>query len=127
MNTTFTNFCISKQKINRIESELNITKSRGPNGYPPFFYQKAAKSVTDVLYLVLYLEHKALEKIPGQWKIASVTPIFKGARRLVTKYCPVSQLHTDSKIFEKCMYETLYEHFEKHLSNISTVLFEVDL
>ena len=34
MNPTLTNFCISKQKVNRIQSELEITKNRGPNGYP---------------------------------------------------------------------------------------------
>ena len=36
--------------------------------------------------------------------------------RLVTNYRPVSQLNIDSKIFKTCMYEPLYEHFEKHLS-----------
>ena len=40
MNPTLTNFFISKQKINQIQSELDITKTRGPNGYPPIFYQK---------------------------------------------------------------------------------------
>ena len=34
MNPTLTNFCISKKKIIRIQSELGITKTRGPNGYP---------------------------------------------------------------------------------------------
>ena len=34
MNPTLTNFCISKQKINKIQAELDITKTRGPNGYP---------------------------------------------------------------------------------------------
>ena len=37
-------------------------------------------------------------------------------RRLVTNYRPVSLLNIESKIFEKCMYEPLYEHFGKHLS-----------
>ena len=32
MHPTLTNFCISKQKINRIQSELDITCTRGPNG-----------------------------------------------------------------------------------------------
>ena len=72
--------------------------------------------MTDVLYLV-FKNIKRLKKIPDQWKIASITPIYKnGDRRLVTNYRPVSQLNIDSKIFEKCMYEPLYEHFGKHLS-----------
>ena len=72
--------------------------------------------MSDVLYLV-FRNRKRLRKIPEQWKIASVTPIHKkGDRRLFTNYRPVSLLNIDSKIFEKCMYEPLYEHFEKHLS-----------
>ena len=72
--------------------------------------------MTDVLYLV-FKNIKRLRKIPDQWRIGSVTPIYKkGDRRLVTNYRSVSLLNIDSKIFEKCMYEPLYEHFEKHLS-----------
>ena len=72
--------------------------------------------MTDVLYLV-FKNIKRLRKIPEQWKIASVTPIYKkGDRSLVTNCRPVSLLNIDSKIFEKCMYEPLYEFFEKHLS-----------
>ena len=72
----------------------------------------------DVLYLV-FKNIKRLRKIPDQWKIASVTPIYKkGDRRLVTNHRPVSLLNIDSKIFEKCMYEPLYEHFGKHLSKL---------
>ena len=116
MNPNLINFCISKQKINQIQSELDITKARGPNGYPPIFYQKTAKPMTDVLYLV-FKNIKRSRKIPDQWKIASVTPIYKkGDRRLVTNYRPVSLLNIDSNIFEKCMYEPLHEHFGKHLS-----------
>ena len=68
MNPTLTNFCISKQKINQIQSELDITKTRGPNGYPPIFYQKTAIPMTDVLYLV-FKNMKRLRKIPDQSKI----------------------------------------------------------
>ena len=72
--------------------------------------------MTDVLYLV-FKNIKRLRKLPDHWKIASVTPIYKkGEKRLVTKYRPVSLLNVDSKNFEKCMYEPLYEQFEKHLS-----------
>ena len=100
MNPTLTNFCISKQKINQIQSVLDITKTRGPNVFPPIFYQKTAKPMTDVLYLVCK-NIERLRKIPDQWKIASVTTIYKkGDRRLVTNYRPVSLLNFDSKIFE---------------------------
>ena len=100
MNPILTNFCISKPKVNRIQSELDITKTRGPNGYPPIF-QKPAKPMTDILYLV-FKNVKRWRKIPDKRKIPSVTPLYrKGDRRLVTNYLPVSILNIDSKIFEK--------------------------
>ena len=34
VNPTLTNFCISRQKLNRKQSELDITETTGPNGYP---------------------------------------------------------------------------------------------
>ena len=37
MNPILTNFYISKQTTNRKQSELDITKPRGPNGYLPIF------------------------------------------------------------------------------------------
>ena len=72
--------------------------------------------MTDVLYQV-FKNIKRLRKIPDQWKIGSVTTICrKGDRRLVTNYRQVCLLNIDSKIFDKCIYEPLYEQFEKHLS-----------
>ena len=112
-NPTLTNFCISKQKINRIQPELDITKTRCPNGYPLSSTKKTENSVTHVLFPV-FKNIKLLRKIPNQWKIASFTPIYKkGNGRLVTNYHPASLLNIGSKIFENCMYKPLYEHFEK--------------
>ena len=116
INPTLTNFCISKQKVNRIQSELDITKTRGPNGYPLSSTKKTAKPMTDVLYLV-FKNIKRLRKIPDQWKIASVTPIYeKGDRRPVTYYRPFSLLNIDCKTFKKCIYEPVCANFENHLS-----------
>ena len=82
--------------------------------------------MTDVLYVVFKII-KRLRKIPDQWKIASVTPIYKrGDKRLNTNYRQGFLLNINNKILHeyqliinsngKCMYEPLYERFEKHWS-----------
>ena len=55
--------------------------------------------------------------MPTSWKTAAVTPIHKkNDPKDVENYRPISLLNIDSKIFEKCMYSPLYEHFKDHLS-----------
>ena len=80
----------------------------------------------DVLYLV-FKNIKRLRKIPDQCIIASVTPFYKkGDKRLNTNYRQVFVLNISSNILHeyqlninsngKCMYEPIYERFEKHWS-----------
>ena len=44
LNQTLKNFCISRQKNNQIQSELDITKNRSPNGYPPLSSTKKQRN-----------------------------------------------------------------------------------
>ena len=71
-----TNFEISKKAIYEILLSLDATKSRGPNGIPPAFFQRTARETSQNLN-VLFKQIKRLRKIPNSWKIAAVTPIYK--------------------------------------------------
>ena len=49
---------------------------------------------------------------PSEWKIARVVPLHKkGSRSFLDNYRPISILPVISKIFEKILYEQLYEYF----------------
>ena len=49
---------------------------------------------------------------PSEWKIARVVPLhMKGSRSVLDNYRPISILPVISKIFEKILYEQLYEYF----------------
>ena len=113
---TLTNFCVSNKTISSILANIDTTKTRGPNGLPPVFHQRCDKQMSNILNK-LFKNIKRIRKMPTSWKTAAVTPIHKkNDPKDVENYRPISLLNIDSKIFEKCMYSPLYEHFKDHLS-----------
>ena len=49
------------------------------------------------------------------WKLANVTPIFKkGDKQLIKNYRPISLLPICGKIFEKIIFNNLYNHLTTH-------------
>ena len=113
---TLTNFSVSNKVIKNILANIDTTKTRGPNGLPPGFYQRCGKQMSNILNK-LFKNIKRISKMPMSWKTAAVTPLHKkNDPKDVENYCPLSLLNIDSKIFEKCLYSPLYEHFKDHLS-----------
>ena len=54
---------------------------------------------------------------PDSFKISKITPLFKkGDVSLLSNYCnrPISLLPTISKIFERVLYNQLYEYFNSN-------------
>ena len=50
---------------------------------------------------------------PSNWKRGNIVPVHKkGNKDLINNYRPVSLLPIFSKIYEKCIYDTLYNYFE---------------
>lgn len=112
---TLIDFRVSRGLIHTLMLQLDDTKSRGPNGYPPILYRRLAKEMSISLN-VIFKTIKRLRKIPRLWKIAAVSPIHKkGDRKMVSNYRPISLLNIDSKILERAMYEPLYHHFTEFL------------
>ena len=61
--------------------------------------------------------HQALAtgKFPENWKKGNVVPVYKkGDKSIPKNYRPVSLLPIFSKLFEKCIYDTLYGYFESN-------------
>ena len=74
-------FDISKNTIRNIMNDIDATKSGGPNGTPPVFYEKTSKNLCNIKHSV-HRNIKRLRKIPDSWKVAAIPPIFKkGDRR----------------------------------------------
>ena len=117
-NVSLTKFRISKAKLRSIISDLDVNKTRGPNGYPPSFFVDSVEGMIHALHLLLK-NIKSLRKIPKCWKRAAVSPIHKRGEKFLVEnyYRPISLLDIDSEILGKCMYSPLYEHFVTSLSS----------
>ena len=54
-------------------------------------------------------------QFPDSWKVARITPIFKdGDRTDKSNYRPISVLPVISKLFEKLLFNQLYQHIEEN-------------
>ena len=52
-----------------------------------------------------------LGSVPGNWKMANITPVFKqDDSSLVQNYRPISLLCTVSKVLERCVFNHCYPH-----------------
>ena len=72
------------------------------------------ESISKPLRIIL---KSCIEKgqFPNEWKKANVVPVHKkGDKRVLRNYRPVSLLPICGKIFERLMYNNLYEFFIKH-------------
>lgn len=89
---------------------LETDKGSGPDKVPPIFVKETANTL--VLPLTKIFNKSLRESVfPSQWKISSVTPIFKsGDTHDVANYRPISLLSVFSKVFEKIMHEIIISH-----------------
>ena len=114
--SVLTIFDVSKDKILSILTDLEITKSRGANKFPPVPFKGTAVEMSASLNK-LYKNVKRLQKLPSVWKDATIVPVYKkGDKQLVKNYRLVSLPNIDSKVVEKCLYDPLPLHFSSLLS-----------
>ena len=89
---------------------LCASKATGIDNIPPKIFKIAAPitsySLTKLFNLVILTE-----TFPHEWKIARVAPLHKkGPRNLLDNYHRISVLPVINTIFEKILYEWLYEY-----------------
>ena len=111
VNSIFLKKC-ELHEIISIISNLQISKSCGPNSIP----SNLLKLASDVLApIIMLLINESFDEgtFPDLLKIANVCPIFKKNEVYDCKnYRPISLLSNISKIFEKLMYNRVHDFLE---------------
>ena len=88
---------------------LNINKASGGDGIPPVILKGAATALLEPLH---HLFDTCIKRsvIPLEWRRHFITPIFKsGDRSKVSNYRPISLLPSVSKLFERLVFDKMYE------------------
>ena len=103
-------FEIKMDEVKKLLSNLNINKATGPDGISPRILSMAAEELAQPITLLF---RKSLQsgKLPSEWKMAYVSPIFKkGNKSSVNNYRPVSLTCVVCKIMEKVVRGRVMEH-----------------
>ena len=91
---------------------LNPCKSTGIDKIPAKIIRIAAPVIAESLTKSSINTAIFSETVPFDWKVARVIPLRKsGSRNVSNNYRPVSILSVISKVFEKLLYEQLYDYF----------------
>ena len=107
--------------MKEILDNLNPRKAVGADGISPRLLRLSALVMAEeITRLINFLI--ANRSWPDEWKCGNLTPVFKKDEDTRKEnYRPVSVLTALSKVYEKVMYDQLYNTFCHHLSqNLSS-------
>ena len=105
---------IEPSKVLKLLSKLDVTKATGLDQISNKVLKQAAPVIYKQLTELFNLSLKSGE-YPVDWKLAKVSPVFKaGERNDPNNYRPISILSTISRVFEKLVYEQIYNYLTKN-------------
>ena len=108
------NVSVNEQDVLKALENVNINKATGPDNIGNLILKKCSQSIARPLCMI-FNKSFADGKVPSQWKVASVSPIFKkGDKHLVSNYRPVSLLPCVAKVQERLVFNILYEYCSSH-------------
>ena len=102
------------QDIRDAMSKIKTSKSLGSDIISSYFLKLATPYIENSL---VFMFNTSLEtsQFPDSWKNARITPIFKeGDRAERSNYRPISVLPVISRLFEKLVFNQLYEYLVKN-------------
>ena len=109
-NAYLSNIAINRCKVLQLIRALDPKKAGGSDNISVHMIKICDASIVEPLCLIF---EKSLDvgTFPSAWKEANIVPIHKkGCRQNKTNYRPISLLPIFGKIFEKAMFDQIYQH-----------------
>jgi hypothetical protein len=106
---------INEQEVYDQFQILNISKPAGPDNLPPKFLKAVFQSLVKPL-TILFQKSLNFGVVPGDWKLANVSPIYKGkgGSDNVANYRPISVTNCFIKILEKIIFKHLHNYLLRY-------------
>lgn len=101
---------ISMEGVFNLLEHIDETKAMGPDKISPRVLKSCADAIAPYLFIIF---NKSLLNgaLPGDWKLANVTPIHKkGPKNDVANYRPTSLTSVCCKLFEHILYSQIMQH-----------------
>ena len=108
------NVQVSAEEVKKKLQKLNPSKAMGPDGIPPSILKSCAEELSVPLACIM---NKSIQegKLPNEWKIAHVSPIFKkGKKTIPGNYRPVSLTCVCCKVLESILRDAFIQHFREN-------------
>ena len=94
-------------------SRINAHKSMGPDGMHPHVQRELAEVIAELLSIIFDRSWRT-EGVPEDWRIASVTPVFKkGKKEDLGNYSPVSITSVPGKVLEQLVLDAISKQLEE--------------
>ena len=117
LNPTDTRFSLKLPTVDKVYNLLRTIDEKkcvGLDKIPNKLLKMAANVVAPSL-TAIFSASICTGIFPQEWKASRVSPVYKnGSRNNPSNYRPISVIPTVAKIFEKIVYDQLYEYLDSH-------------
>ena len=107
-------FQINENDVQKVLLSLKSSSATGPDGIGNLILKNTASGISPSL-TKLFNHSLAASCFPDSWKKSNVCPVFKkNDKQIKSNYRPISLLCNVSKVFERLIFNVLYEYFLRH-------------
>ena len=109
-DTVISDLTFSESTVLAALKALEVGKATGPDEIPAKLLKQTASVIAPSLCKI-FNKSLQLGSLPSDWKLANVVPVHKkGAKDHVENYRPISLLPIVSKVFERCVLNSIKDH-----------------
>ena len=107
------NITVEVKGVLKLLQNINVNKAAGPDGIPNKLLKACAEEVAPALTNIFQISLDT-GKLPEDWKMANVTPLFKkGEKCIPQNYRPVSLTSVSCKFLEHIVCKHVLNHLEQ--------------